>query len=490
MGGHKIYHAFDMQNAYHCLEIAEEDQDKTAIVLPDNLGLPARQYNFKRLSFGLSAAPGVFQYIADRIAFPAKQKTPENDLGPTVSVFLDDFAIAGTNFAEMRQRLIAFFNRIRAAGVLLKAKKSAIFQDKIDYLGHSLDERGISMHRDKLDRILHWPPPQNVKELRSYLGFINYYSPFIKNFSRHCQPFYALLHKNVEFNWDSRCQENFEYFKKLVTSAPILGVPKPDKGPFILTTDGSLTGLGACLRQVQDDKEVTISFWSKTLNAAQRNYCITHIELLAVVEAIQAFSYYLLAKPWILESDHISLKWLTSMKILRGRLARWLEILSAYKFTVRHVPGVSIPHVDALSRIPNRPCDPNCPTCTRIERKEAETLETKFALVKWTTISPADGISTEQMARDQYEDTDIKPLIDALLSEHRPLLQAVIGRSSTTRALWHQFSSLILLNKVLYRKFEHTSGKPELIRYQLILPEKHTTKTVKSQWYRLWSPLW
>ena len=156
-----------------------------------------------------------------------------------------------------------------------------------------------------------------------------------------------------------------------------------------------------------------------------------------------------------------------------------MEILSAYKFTVRHVPGVSIPHVDALSRIPNRPCDPNCPTCTRIERKEAENLETNFALVKWTTISPADGISTEQMARDQYEDADLKPLIDALLSEHRPLLQAVIGRSSTTRALWHQFSSLILLNKVLYRKFEHTSGKPELIRYQLILPEKHTTKTVK-----------
>ena len=83
------------------------------------------------------------------------------------------------------------------------------------------------------------------------------------------------------------------------------------------------------------------------------------------------------------------------------------------------------------------------------------------------------------MAKDQYEDADLKPLIDALLSKHRPLLQAVIGRSSTTRALWHQFSSLILLNKVLYRKFEHTSGKPELIRYQLILPEKHTIKTVK-----------
>jgi len=82
-------------------------------------------------------------------------------------------------------------------------------------------------------------------------------------------------------------------FKQIVVSAPIQGVPRADKGIFILTTDGSLKGLGAIPEQEQDGKNVTIPFWSKTLNAAQKNYCITHIELLSVVEAIDAHHYYL-----------------------------------------------------------------------------------------------------------------------------------------------------------------------------------------------------
>ena len=147
----------------------------------------------------------------------------------------------------------------------------------------------------------------------------------------------------------------------MVTSAPILRVAKIDKGPFTLTTDGSLTGLGACLTQEQDGGDVTISFWSKTLNAAQKNYCITHIELSAVVEAIEAHHYYLAGVPFHLKTDHSALQWLRSFKNLRGRLARWLEQLAAYSFTVEHVRASTIPHVDALSRIPNRPCSQECP---------------------------------------------------------------------------------------------------------------------------------
>ncbi|KAK3909670.1 polyprotein [Frankliniella fusca] len=76
-----MYHAFDLAHGYHNLEIHPDDQPKTAIILPEGLGLAHRQFEFTRLSFGLAAAPGAFQYITDRVITPAKEKTPENDLG-------------------------------------------------------------------------------------------------------------------------------------------------------------------------------------------------------------------------------------------------------------------------------------------------------------------------------------------------------------------------------------------------------------------------
>ncbi|KAK3925038.1 Retrovirus-related Pol polyprotein from transposon 17.6 [Frankliniella fusca] len=131
----------ERSHGYHNLEIHPEDQPKTAIILPEGLGLSHRQFEFTRLSFGLSAAPGAFQYITDRVIMPAKEKTPENDLGDTVSVYLDDICIGGDNFPQMLQRLEALFNRIRAAGFLLKAKKCELFQSEVTYLGHRLSEQ-------------------------------------------------------------------------------------------------------------------------------------------------------------------------------------------------------------------------------------------------------------------------------------------------------------------------------------------------------------
>ncbi|KAK3924598.1 hypothetical protein KUF71_012731 [Frankliniella fusca] len=90
------------------------------------------------IKFRIDTAPGACQYITDRVITPAKDKTPENDLGETVSVYLDDICIGGDDFTQMLQRLEALFNRIRAAGFLLKAKKCELFQPEVSYPGHIL----------------------------------------------------------------------------------------------------------------------------------------------------------------------------------------------------------------------------------------------------------------------------------------------------------------------------------------------------------------
>jgi len=183
MAGHRIYHTFDLTSGYHNLEIHPEDQPKTAIIEPDEIGLPFRQYNFTRLGFGLASAPGFFQQIKDRLVAPAKKTTLENDIGPFAAVYLDDICIAGEAFQEMLNRQTAMFNQVRAAGFLLKAKKCEIFQESVSYLGHEINHRGIQMDPNKLTRIQHWPAPATQKELKTVLGCITYYNSFIKNFA-------------------------------------------------------------------------------------------------------------------------------------------------------------------------------------------------------------------------------------------------------------------------------------------------------------------
>jgi len=232
-----------------------------------------------------------------------------------------------------------------------------------------------------------------------------------------------------------------------------------------------VSGLGGILSQFQDDKEC------KTFKESQRNLCITNLELLTVVEEIEAFHHFSTGAPFILRTDHSALQWLKSFKCLKGKLARWLQTLAANKFVVEHSRGVDNP-ADALSRRPNRPCSPDCKTCCRMELKE-ETPCQSVHKVLWTKIMPTRGLSSDRIRRDQRLDPDIMPIISGLIFNLRPKRQEIVGNGLVTRSLWHQYNSLILQDGILYRGFEYASGNPELALLQLILPQKHVQITVE-----------
>ena len=158
-----------------------------------------------------------------------------------------------------------------------------------------------------------------------------------------------LSEKDVIFEWTGDQQVAFEQLKKLLTRTPILAYPK-DGCPYILDTDASNVGLGGVLSQVQDAEERVIAYASKTLNRAQRNYCVTCRELLAIVTFVKQFHHYLYGAPFLVRTGHAALYWLLRKNDPDGQMARWIEVLQNYDMTVEHRPGKKHGNADALSR--------------------------------------------------------------------------------------------------------------------------------------------
>ena len=133
-----------------------------------------------------------------------------------------------------------------------------------------------------------------------------------------------------------------------------------EAGELILDVDASDLGIGAVLHQLQDDRERVIAYASRAVNRAERNYCITEKELLAVRFFIEHFRQYLLERKFLVRTDHQALVWLLKLKETRGKIARWIEILSHYYFSLEYRPGRKQTHCDALSRFEN-PRECYCP---------------------------------------------------------------------------------------------------------------------------------
>lgn len=477
LAGNKWYVHTDVAWGYHNVEIHPDDRCKTAVILPDDLGLPSRQFEFTRLSFGLSAAPGQFQAITDKLIRPPLQPNEDNDLGEAVGVYLDDVCIAGDEFKTMIQRIKALFNRLRAAGMLLKAKKCFFFQKELKFLGHKISKEGIGQDEEKVEQILHWPKPENVTELRSFLGLTTYYSKFLRNMAEVASPLYRLLHQDVSFVWARRCQEAFEKLKEMITTAPILGVPDLSQGSFIVDCDASQNSIGAVLSQIQHGSERPLHFWSQTLNKAQKNYCTTHKELLAMVESVLRFHQYLAGAPFIIRTDHSSLQWLKSFKNPTGKLSRWIEKLASYQFQIIYRRGQDQGNADAMSRRPSRPCDPNCKTCKKMENHE-KLQEADSVFLRWAQIEPQ-WLTQDELRKEQCLDQNIMPILVAVQEKKRPDFQDVVEYGPITRCLWLQFNSLEIRDGLLCRRFESPSGLEHLHTYQIILPQKRVKEVIK-----------
>ncbi|KAL5004549.1 hypothetical protein ScPMuIL_018005, partial [Solemya velum] len=232
--------------------------------------------------------------------------------------------------------------------------------------------------------------------------------------------------------------------------------------PFILDTDSSDHSSGAILSQLHEGEEKVISYYSTTHSAPERRYSVTRKELLAVIKAIKHFRHYLYGREFVLRTDHASLRWLMGFKEPQGQIARWLEFLSSYQFTIEHRVSSKHLNADALSRIPV------CSTIT-------------FDQFGW---------SKTDILKFQSEDPVLQIMIE-LLKKHddRPHFNEISSDNKDVKSYWIQWEQLELSDDVLYRKwFDPATNEtrkllivpPEMRNEILTLAHDSTTDWIKT----------
>ena len=208
----------------------------------------------------------------------------------------------------------------------------------------------------KTSKVKEWSTPCTVQEVQQFLGLANYCRRLIHNFATIAKALNQLTEKHTKFQWNEECQNAFIALKTCLTSATILALPDWSS-PFVLDTDASDTGIGAVLSQIhQDGSEHVIAYANRTLNKAERNYCVTRKELLAVVTFMKHFRQYLVGDNFTVRTDHGALAWLQNFRSPEGQMARWLETLQGYHLNIIHRPGRKHNNADEWSRLPCNQC--------------------------------------------------------------------------------------------------------------------------------------
>ena len=210
--------------------------------------------------------------------------------------------------------------------------------------------------QDKLESIKQLTAPKTEKELKSFLGAIQYLSKYIENLSSHTDFLRQLLKKNNPWDWTNEHSEAFDQIKEKITKIPCLAHYNTSY-PNVLTTDASTKGLGATLWQEQPDKTLKpIAFASRFLSDTEKRYAINELELLAVVWGLEHFRLYIYGKPIKLLTDHQALEPLIkrnrSNKTYSARLTRWLDRLAHFDININHIAGKHLALTDYLSRNP------------------------------------------------------------------------------------------------------------------------------------------
>nr|XP_039263176.1 uncharacterized protein K02A2.6-like [Styela clava] len=346
------FSVIDLKEAYLQIPLAEESQKYT--VVNTHKGL----FTTNRLVYGISSAPAIFQRYLETLL---------GDMAG-VGVFQDDIGVTGSSDKEHIARLEEVFKRLTNEGLKINPNKCKLMVSEITYLGYRINKLGVQPTEDNLRAVLDAPEPQNIHQLRSYLGMLNYY----------------------------------------------------DASPY---------GIGAVLSVITQEGERPVAFASRSLSKPERNYSQLDREGLALVFAVTKFHSFSYGRPFVLETDHKPLLGLLGKNkplpvAAPPRMIRWKVLLDGYQYELVYVPGKNQANSDALSRLP-LPVKPDyippCGLVVNLLEAVDSTLVKVDAVQSWTRRDPVLSAVMHHAQMGWPKSSDVDPELQIYRSKETEL---------------------------------------------------------------------
>uniref|UniRef100_A0AAG5DQN0 RNA-directed DNA polymerase n=1 Tax=Anopheles atroparvus TaxID=41427 RepID=A0AAG5DQN0_ANOAO len=307
----RVFTTLDLKNSFFHVPVEKSSQRYTSFVTH------AGQYEFLRTPFGLSNSPASFSRFVANVFLPTNDEE--------------------TNLKTLKELL----KIASESGIQFNWQKSEFLKSEVEYLGYTISNGTYRISPRKIRAVQYFPQPKNAKELQRFLGLTSYFRKFIAGYAMIAKPLTNLLRKGEVYEFGQTQQRSFGQLKECLTSDPVLKI-YDEKGETELHTDASKCGYGAALVQKSDDNEFH----------PVKNYSAYHLEVLAVVRAVEKFRVYLLGIKFKIITDCSAFQHTLRANQMSARIARWALMLEEYEYEVVHRAGSSMRHVDALSRAP------------------------------------------------------------------------------------------------------------------------------------------
>ena len=392
LGGSRYFSKLDATSGFWQLPLDSETAKLTTFITPHG------RYYYKRLPFGISSAPEIFQRTMEKLLKEEEEH---------VICYFDDILVHSPDEQQHERDLNSVMKTLKDAHLKLNQSKCELRKRRIEFLGHIISEEGVSPDPAKLEAILNMPDPSDITELRRLLGLINFLGRYVPNLSSVLRPVTELLEKDKEWTWDHPQKKALAEVRKLLTSSPTLAFFDPSK-PTIVSSDASSYGLGGVLLQQHANGLKPVAYYSRTLTSCERRYAQVEKECLGVVWACEKFSRYLVGLPEVIvQTDHKPLIPLINSKDLHEtpvRCQRMLMRLMRFNVKAEYVPGKELVVADALSRSPQ--------PLKKEDEAEDKLIEDIYAHLDAVKMSwPATDRRLQEYAEESNKDSIIRQAI-------------------------------------------------------------------------------
>ena len=337
--GGKLFTKMDLHWGYNNMRICEGNEWKAAFVTHKGAFEPLVMY------FSLCNSPVTFQKMMNEIF---------HDMSDICVVYIDDLMVF-TNMDDQEEHdriMLEVLKWLQDNNLYVKPEKCHFQVTEVNFLGMIVSRDGIKMDPEKVNAILKWPEPTNVKQVHAFLGLSNFYRHFIKDYAIMAGPMMDLMCKDTVFNFGEKERAAFEALKAAFTHAPVLQYPDQDH-EFCLETDTSEFAVGGVISvKCEDSKFRPIGYMLHSMTPPERNYPIHDKEMLAIIKATEAWCHYLKATPYTFEiyMDHHNLTYFTKSQNLSKHQVRWQMWMMCFNYLLIYKKGTQMHVADLLSR--------------------------------------------------------------------------------------------------------------------------------------------